>query len=77
MSAAWSTGYRNRLVLTSSFSRSTFSLNWVMRWRSPYAVTDESSQHSSECSFTSDWRNRMQRSGSSPAAISIPAVSST
>ena len=26
---------------------------------------------------TSDWRNRMQRSGSSPAAISIAVVSST
>ena len=67
----------NRLVRTSCCSRADLSLNWVIRWRSPYGVTEASSQHSSECSFTSDWRNRMQRSGSSPAAISIPAVSST
>ena len=40
-----------------------------MRLRSPCAVTRESSQQSSVCSCTSDWRNRMQRSGSRPAAM--------
>ena len=54
-----------------------FSLNWVIRLRSPWAVTEHSSQHSSVCSLTSDWRNRMQRSGSSPEAISIAVVSYT
>ena len=48
-----------------------------MRLSSPIAVTDVSSQHSSVCSCTSPWRNRMQRSGSSPAAIRIAAVSYT
>ena len=34
-------------------------------------MTAESSQQSSVCSRTSDWRKRMQRSGSSPAASRI------
>ena len=42
-----------------------------MRLRSPWAVTAESSQVSSVCSRTSDWRKRMQRSGSRPAASRI------
>ena len=48
-----------------------------MRLSSPTAVTLESSQASSVCSSTSPWRNRMQRSGSSPAAIRIAVVSYT
>ena len=39
------------------------------------AVTEDSSQQSSVCSRTSDWRKRMQRSGSRPAAMRIAVVS--
>ena len=46
-----------------------------MRLSSPSGVTLLSSQLSSACSITSAWRKRMQRSGSSPAAISVAAVS--
>ena len=48
-----------------------------MRFSSPNAVTLDSSQHSSVCSGTSLWRKKMQRSGSSPAASSVAAVSYT
>jgi hypothetical protein len=51
------------------------SRNWCMRLSSPTDVTLDSSQHSSVCSTTSPWRNRMQRAGSSPAARRIAAVS--
>ena len=41
----------------------------------PSSVTLDSSQVSSVCSGTSLWRNRMQRSGSRPAASRIAVVS--
>ena len=66
---------RNAPVLDSSSSR--FSFHWVIRLRSPQAVTALSSHASSVCSRTSDWRKRMHCAGSSPAAISIAVVSCT
>ena len=42
---------------------------------SPWAVNAARYQVSSVCSRTSDWRKRMQRSGSSPAASRIAVVS--
>ena len=40
-----------------------------------HAITVPRSQQSSVCSSRSDWRKRMQRSGSRPAAIRTAAVS--
>ena len=55
--------------------RAGLLLELGIRFRSPNAVTLDSSQHSSVCSCTSPWRKKMQRSGSRPAASSVAAVS--
>ena len=75
MSPAISTGYVKSPAETNS-RRSAFSLNCVIRPSWPYEVTAESSQLASACAVTWLCANTVDRSGSSPVAMSIANRSS-
>ena len=58
-----------------SFSSADFSLNCVIRLRSPSDVIVAKSQQSSLCSGTVDWIYTVVRSGSMPAASRLTNIS--